>query len=241
MKIRILAQRNAKEILRDKLNLLFGIGFPLVLLGLMTLIQKNIPVALFEIETLAPGIATFGLSFFTLFAATLLSKDRAGAFMMRLTTAPISVWELLLGYALPLLPLALCQAMVCYGAALLLGLEMRLPVLWAVLAAVPAAFCNIALGLFFGSILSDKQVGGICGAFLTNLSAWLSGAWFDIDLVGGAFAAIAKALPFYHSVEAGRAIFSGADVGRHILLVFLWAAGLLCVACFTFIKKAKAD
>ena len=41
-------------------------------------------------------------------------------------------------------------------------------------------------GLLFGSILTDKQVGGICGAILTNLSAWLSGTWFDLELVVGA-------------------------------------------------------
>ena len=68
--------RCVKEILRDPLNLAFGLGFPLVLLVLLSAIQANIPVALFEIDNLTPGIAVFGLSFMTLFSATLIARDR---------------------------------------------------------------------------------------------------------------------------------------------------------------------
>ena len=67
MRMLAFANRNTKEIIRDPLNLGFGLGFPLVLLFLLSAIQANIPVSLFEIEHLAPGIAVFGLSFITLF------------------------------------------------------------------------------------------------------------------------------------------------------------------------------
>ena len=68
------AKRCAKEILRDPINLGFGLGFPLVLLVLLSTMQKNIPVQLFEINRLAPGITVFGLSFMTLFSATLIAR-----------------------------------------------------------------------------------------------------------------------------------------------------------------------
>ena len=61
MKMITFAKRCAKEILRDPLNLLFGLGFPLVLLMLLSAIQANIPVPLFHIDTLTPGITVFGL------------------------------------------------------------------------------------------------------------------------------------------------------------------------------------
>ena len=67
MKVFAFSKRNDLEILRDPLNLFFGVGFPLILLILMTAIRKNIPVQMFEIESLAPGIVIFGLSFMTLF------------------------------------------------------------------------------------------------------------------------------------------------------------------------------
>ena len=76
MRMLTFAKRCAKEILRDPLNLGFGLGFPLVLLFLLSAIQANVPVELFAIAHLAPGIAVFGLSFLTLFSATLIARDR---------------------------------------------------------------------------------------------------------------------------------------------------------------------
>lgn len=48
MKLRTFSVRTAKEILRDPLTLFFGLGFPLILLLLLTAIQANIPVELFR-------------------------------------------------------------------------------------------------------------------------------------------------------------------------------------------------
>ena len=67
MRMITFAKRCTKEILRDPISLGFGLGFPLVLLLLLSALQANIPVSLFEIDTLAPGITVFGLSFMTLF------------------------------------------------------------------------------------------------------------------------------------------------------------------------------
>ena len=67
------AKRNLKEMMRDPLNLSFLFGFPVVLLLLLSAIQANIPVSMFEIAHLAPGVAVFGLAFLTLFSATLIS------------------------------------------------------------------------------------------------------------------------------------------------------------------------
>ena len=43
------AKRTAKEILRDPLTLAFGLGFPVVLLLLLSAIQANIPVPLLRV------------------------------------------------------------------------------------------------------------------------------------------------------------------------------------------------
>ena len=62
MKMLTFAGRNFKEILRDPLNLAFGLGFPLAVLLLLSAIQANIPLPLFEINNLTPGITVFGLA-----------------------------------------------------------------------------------------------------------------------------------------------------------------------------------
>ncbi len=184
---RAFAGRTVKELLRDPLNLAFGLGFPLVLLLLMTAIQANIPVSIFELDTLTPGVAIFGLSFISLFSATLISKDRTTSFLMRLFASPLSAGGFITAYTMPLLPMALAQTVVCYACAAALGMHMTLNVLLAIVTTIPAALLFIGIGLLCGSVFNDKQVGGICGALLTNVSAWLSGTWFDLNLVGGVF------------------------------------------------------
>lgn len=241
MRLRAFSSRTAKEILRDPLNLFFGLGFPLVLIGLMTAIQSGIPVSLFELERLTPGITVFGLSFMTLFTAVLVSKDRESALLQRLYTTPLTALDFIFGYTLPVLPIAVAQGIICYIAAALLGLKMQITILYALLSLIPVALFYIALGLVCGSVFSSKQVGGICGALLTNLSAWLSGVWFDIELVGGAFKKIANVLPFIHAVELERAVFNGDR--QSIFPHFWWVLGYTIVtvigASLLFLRQMK--
>ena len=241
MKMMTFANRCTKEILRDPLNLGFGLGFPLVLLALLSALQANIPVPLFEIDTLTPGITVFGLSFLTLFSATLVAKDRESALLQRLYTTPLTGFDFILGYMLPLLPMALGQSLICYLVAAALGLTVSINIVYAVLGILPMAVFNIALGLLCGSVLDVKQVGGICGALLTNLSAWLSGVWFDLELVGGAFEKAANALPFVHAVQMEKALFSGnfALAAEHILPVALYSVLVTAAAVFLFLKQMK--
>ena len=241
MRMLTLARRNAKEILRDPLNLAFGLGFPLLLILLLSAIQANVPVALFEIQHLTPGVAVFGLSFMTLFSATLLAKDRGSALIQRLYTTPLTAADFILGYTLPIVPIALAQSVICYGVALMLGLEPTVNVLLAILGILPVSLLYIGLGLLCGSVFNDKQVGGICGALLTNLSAWLSGVWFDLDLVGGVFQKIANALPFVHAVELCRAVLVG-DYGQilpHLWWVLGYAVAILVLAILLFLRQMK--
>ena len=235
------SNRTSKEILRDPLNICFGLGFPLVLIGLLTAIQANIPVALFEIQHLTPGITVFGLAFMTLFSATIIAKDRSSSLLQRLYTTPLTPMDYILGYTLPIIPISIVQCVICYIAAILLGLNITVNILYAVVFIIPVSILYIALGLLCGSVLTDKQVGGICGALLTNLSAWLSGIWFDLDLVGGAFKKIAYALPFVHAVEMERAVLAGdfAGIFPHIWWVLGYAAVLFILAVLLFLRQMK--
>ena len=241
MRMLTFAKRNAKEILRDPLNLGFGLGFPLVLLMLLSALQRNIPVSLFEIDTLTPGITVFGLSFMTLFSATLVAKDRESAFLQRLYTTPLKGFEFIIGYMLPLLPIALAQTVICYLFAIPLGLTVSANIIYDVIWIIPMAVFNIALGLLCGSIFGVKQVGGICGALLTNLSAWLSGVWFDLKLVGGFFEKLANALPFFRAAEAEKALFGGNSelAFSHILPIIIYCISITAVAVFFFLKQMK--
>ena len=233
------AKRCTKEILRDPINLCFGLGFPLVLLLLLSSLQANIPVSLFEIDTLTPGITVFGLSFMTLFSATLIAKDRESAFLQRLYTTPLTGFDFILGYMLPILPIAIGQTVICYLFSIPLGLTIRVNIIYAMIGIIPIAIFNIALGLLCGSLFGVKQVGGICGALLTNLSAWLSGVWFDLNLVGGFFEKLANVLPFVHAAELEKALFQGNFelAASHILPILFYSVLITVVAVFCFLRQ----
>ena len=241
MRILTFAGRNTKEILRDPLNLSFGLGFPLVLLLLLSAIQANIPVQLFEIQHLTPGITVFGLSFMTLFSATVIAKDRHSSLLQRLYTTPLTPMDFILGYALPMIPISVAQCAICYLAAMILGLEITIGIFYAIVLIIPVSLLYIALGLLCGSVFNDKQVGGICGGLLTNLTAWLAGIWFDLDLVGGGFRKIAYALPFVHAVELERAVLAekNAAIFPHLWWVLGYAGGLLVLAILLFLRQMK--
>lgn len=236
------ADRNRKELLRDPLTVFFGLGFPLVLLFLLSAIQSNVPVPLFAISSLAPGVASFGLAFIALFSATLVSRDRAQSFMMRLCASPMTAADFLTGYMLPLMPMAAIQIAVCYLAAAPLGLSLNLNALLSLITLLPAAVLYISIGMLCGTLLSDKQVGGVCGALLTNVCAWLSGVWFDLSLLGKPFEIFAKLLPFANAVDAARAAVSGnyGEILLPLAVVCGYAAGLFILAVAVFRRRMKA-
>ncbi len=243
MKMMVFAKRNAKEILRDPLTLFFGAAFPVILLILLWMIGRNIPEgtapSTFRIGLLAPGIALFGLTFITLFSAMLVSKDRGDSLMLRLMTSPMTASDFVLGYTLPLLPIATVQILMVYIVSVPLGLRLTPSVLVSVVTLIPAAVLFIGIGLLFGTILSEKQVGGICGALMTNLCAWLSGIWFDVSAVGKWFENIARALPFIHAVDAARAAASGdyPSVMPELLWVIIYAIVVSVAAVWLFSHK----
>lgn len=239
------ARRNCKEILRDPLSLFFGICFPILLLILLHIINSSIPeqahMDLFHMQKLAPAISVFGTSFLALFSAMLLAKDRGSSFMLRLYVSPMQGREFILGYLLPMLLMAVGQLFCFFAAAVALGMPLRLRLLLCIAVDLPIAVVNIAVGIICGCCMSEKAVGGICGALLTNLSAWLSGAWFSLDLVGGAFKKVAYILPFAHAVDACRAAATGAfgEIFPSLGVVCAWAAGLTLAAIVIFHNKMR--
>ena len=93
MRMKVFGMRTGKEVLRDPLSYIFCLGFPIVMLLIMTLVNAAIPaeanMTLFSSIKLVPGIAGFGLTFVMLFTCLQISKDRGGSFMIRLYASPM--------------------------------------------------------------------------------------------------------------------------------------------------------
>lgn len=243
MRILLFAKRNTKEVLRDPINFFFGLGFPLVLLVLLSIINASIPPEannpMFTIENLAPGLAMFGTVFMALFAGMLLSKDRTTSFLMRLFTSPMTPKDFIIGYTLPMLALVLPQATITFLAAGIWGLEITANLLPAIIVTTITSLLFIGLGLLAGSLMNDKAVGGLCGAVLTNVAGWLSGVFIPLDLIGGVFKKLANILPFYHSVQGIKTVLGGniSDSLPHLLIVIAYTVAVFLLAVIAFRRK----
>lgn len=247
MRAYLFSKRNTKEILREPINLFFGLGFPLILLVLLSIINANIPPEannpMFEIANLAPGLAMFGTAFMALFAGMLLAKDRTSSFLMRLFTSPMKASDFLLGYTLPMIIMTIAQVTITLLASIICGLQITTGILLAIFVTTLTSLLFIGLGLLCGSLFNDKAVGGICGALLTNLAGWLSGVFIPIDLIGGAFRTIAHIFPFYHSVEAIKAALASDFIGMlpHLGVVLAYAFVIYLIAILAFRNKMRGD
>ncbi|MBQ8826024.1 MAG: ABC transporter permease [Oscillospiraceae bacterium] len=251
MKIKAFAQRNIKELLRDPLSYVFCLGFPVVMLLLMTVINKSIPpqanMTVFRIDNLCAGITVFGLTFLMLFAALLTSKDRTSSFLARLFASPMTAFDFIAGYYLPLIILALVQCVITFGVSYVIAViedvEINIgSMLLAIVILIPAIIMFIGFGLIFGSRFSDKAAPGLCSAII-SAAAILGGIWMDIDAIGGGIEAVCKALPFYHAVEAARAAVDGdiSNIGGSMAIVAVYMLASVILSVIAFKGNMRTD
>ena len=251
MKSKVFAVRTWKEIMRDPLSYIFCLGFPLVMLVIMSIIDKSIPaeagMQVFRIRNLAPGIAYFGLTFVMLFTSIQVSKDRTTALLLRLYASPMKPVEYIFGYTMPVVVLAVVQMVICFSVSFVIGLctgdslavtEMLL----SMVALFPSVFLFAGFGILFGTLVNEKAAPGLC-SILISAAGMIGGIWMDIDGLGGAIKTVARALPFYHGVSLARLPFGETTEGtvEHLLWTIVCGAAVYGLAVTVFRSKMKKD
>lgn len=231
------AKRNTKELLRDPLSLIFNIGLPLFLLVFMSFLYHKLGMDndAFRISSFAPSTIIFSYSFNTLFIGNLISRDRESSFLMRLLSSPLKSISYVMGYVIPLSLISLIQSILLYITAICLGLPFSIHIIWSILILIPLAFLFTGIGILFGSIFSDKQVGGI-SSIVIQVVAFTSGMWFPISAIGGTYEFICTLLPFYHMVEITKntMLGTGSDLVVHLLWVFGYTILIYALALIKF-------
>ena len=251
MRSLIFAKRTIKEILRDPLSYIFCLGFPMVMLVIMSIVDKSIPaqanMTVFHIENLGPGIAYFGLTFVMLFSSIQVSKDRSTALLLRLYASPMSPADYVIGYTLPVFLLALVQMGICFVASFVIGLFVDYTfsigaILLSVLALIPSVFLFTGIGILFGSVVNEKAAPGLCSIVIT-VTGMIGGIWMDIDGLGGVIKKVASVLPFYHGVTLAKAPFNEnpANIVEQLLWTVICAVVVYVLAVIIFQHKMKKD
>lgn len=249
MKALTFASRNIKEILRDPISWIFCVGFPIVMLALMSVINNSIPpeanMTVFSIENLSPGIMVFGFTFVMLFAALLVSGDRSEAFLLRVFTSPLKPVNYITGYILPLILLAVLQSLVNMTASLIMALvidkSLDIPMmLLSIVGSIPAIIMFVSFGILFGTAFNKNAAPGLCSVIIC-LSGMMGGIWMDVENIGGTIYDICSALPFYHCVKSARLILNGDITGGFTEsgIVLIWAAVVTVFAVILFKKKIR--
>ena len=223
-----LAVRNFKEMLRDPISTGLELGIPAGFLVIFWALGQSMGDESFLTTTmLVPGIAVFGFAFLLMFSAMMLSRDREGALLSRLLTAPLKPRDFILSYSLPYIPMAILQIALCFGIGALLGLEMLGNAGLVFLVLLVMGICCVELGMILGLLFTTNQVSGV-GSVIITLVALLGGIWIDIEAIGGVFYGLGNALPFAHAIDAARDAMIGAGFSS-IATDFYWVLGYTIV------------
>lgn len=210
-------KRNIKELLRDPIIYVFGLGFPIVMLVLFYIINKftSGQTPIFEMRSLLPGIIVFSYSFVMLILALIVSKDKQTFFLKRLYSSPMKPHNFILGYFLVGLIVGLMQTIICVLTGLVISLISGTAfvefsnILLLIVCELPLLITNIYLGILFGTVFNDKTAPGVC-AVLISLAGILGGCWMPLETMGG-FATFCRFLPFYPSVYIGRILTNATN------------------------------
>ena len=241
----IFAKRNITEILRSPVSWIFGLLLPLGIFVIMQVIVKSIggaaaTVPMFGVDRFTGGVVIFGASFLSLFCALLISADRKQSFLSRLFASPMTATEFILGYVLGVMPLAVASGVITFVAAMCFGITLSANILAAMLFAVVIGLLFVASGVIMGSLLNDKNAPPLCSV-VVQLTALLSGMWFDLDMIGGGFNVFCHVLPFAHCYDMIRYTLAGdyAHVWLPALVVIVYTAVLIVGAVVAFRYRAK--
>lgn len=243
MRAFIFAKRNFKEIMRDYVSSLMGIGFPVFLIIALSLMKQSLKgmPAIFSIENFAPSMMVFGASWLTIFVGSLMATDRNSSFLMRLLSTPLRSVDYILGYSIPVLPLALLQGIASFATAMIFGLSLNLGTFYALLVLIPVALLFISLGLLLGSAFSSSNAVSGFGTILVNATVFLSGAVLPIEMIGGGFEAFCNALPFAHAAKVVQLALAQdlSSLLPHLFWVLLYAFLFFIPSVWIFKKRMK--
>jgi ABC-2 type transport system permease protein len=235
-----LAIRNFKEMLRDPISMGLELGIPAGFLAIFWALGRSIGDESFLTTVmLVPGIAVFGFAFLLMFSAMTLSRDREGALLSRLLTAPLKPRDFILSYSLPYIPMVILQIALCFGIGVLLGLETPANAGLSFLVLLVMGICCVELGMILGLLFNVNQASGV-GSVIITLVALLGGIWIDLRAIGGVFYDIGNALPFAHAIDAARDAMIGAGLSS-IATDFYWVLGytLVFFALGTFLFRRR--
>jgi ABC-2 type transport system permease protein len=233
------AERVLRQVRHDPRTIGLLVVVPCVLLGLLAWTFQQTPV--FD-RIGAPLLGVFPFVVMFLLTSVVTLRERESGTLERLLTLPLSKGDLVGGYALAFGVLAVGQALVAAGFAILvLRLDVAGPAWLLVAVAVAVAVLGTTLGLFASAFArTEFQAVQFMPAFVLP-QFLLCGLLVPRDQLPTALRIISDALPLSYAVDAMRTITvsaqPGADVGRDLLVVLAFVVGSVVLGSATLRRR----
>lgn len=150
--------------------------------------------------------------------------------------------EYILGYTLSVVPVVFLQNIIFFLAAIILGLNPTINILYTILAVLPISLLFISLGILIGTITTEKSSSGV-SSIVVQLVAFTSGMYFSTDMVSKTFDTICKILPFKSTLDITKSILNKNydNILVSTLIVLLYTIMTITIAIILFKKKMISD
>jgi ABC-2 type transport system permease protein len=144
----------------------------------------------------SPGILVQFAIFGLITSAQILVQERKSRTLQRLITTAMHPWKIVAGHLLAMFALTFFQTvlLVIFGQFALHVDYLREP-LGTLLVAVGLSLWVASVGLLIGVLAKEEQQVILFSMIAMFLFSALGGAWFPLEMAGGAFAAIGSLLP----------------------------------------------
>jgi ABC-2 type transport system permease protein len=196
--------------------------------------------SLSPIEFFTPGLLSYGIAMGAVFGVALtLVVWREKGLLRRLRLAPLRPSEIAGGRIVVSLGIAFVQLLLFLAVGVLL-FDLSLDASWWM--AIPLIFVGtlafLAIGLITGAITKTEEGASAVANLITLPMAFLSGAFFPIDLTPAWLQAVSKALPLTYLIEGLKDVMvrglgaAAALPDLAILAAFAAALGALGIRLF---------
>lgn len=222
--------KNLKSMIRDKAQLLWLLGYPLIF---VLLYRFTFEEGVFDL--MAPGILIAGPTILIMQLATHFAEEKEFGTLQRLVTTPVSRSTILLSGLLSQLIVGAIQIIIFMILELLLGVSLQNIAFISLLFFIPflVTFSSLGFGLLLASVVKNaSSAGGI--------------AWFIIlplQFLGGvvAYPPFLPFLPTALAVDSLRSVMDGIitfeAVGLNLIYIVIWGIGLSLLGILLFQRK----
>ena len=222
--------KNLKSMIRDKAQILWLFGYPLIF---VLLYKFTFEEGVFNL--MAPGILIAGPTILIMQLATHFAEEKEFGTLQRLVTTPVSRSTILLSGLLSQLIVGAIQIIIFMILELLLGVSPQNTAFISLLFFIPflVTFSSLGFGLLLASVVKNSgSAGGI--------------AWFIIlplQFLGGVVTnpPFLPFLPTALAVDSLRSVMNGIitfeAVGLKLIYIVIWGIGLSLLGILLFQRK----